>query len=493
MKGLSSADLKKIDDIIKLGVPLTITTYSYSHDVQAKMDEFVTYFLQQIHQPHLKEYAVYCLNELAVNAKKANTKRVYFNELGLDIFNSAQYKIGIEKFKTETLENIDYYIDLQKKAGLYIKIGIKVNEQNFEIEVRNNSVMTWEEQSRANEKIAMAAKIDNIAEAMEFMDETEGAGLGLVIMMIMLKQIGATTKAYSISVIKDETVAKIRLPFSANYVQAVPEVSAAVIRQINQIPQFPENILELQKLINDPDVAIPDIAKKISGDLGITADLLKLVNSVAFGLKAKCSSIAEAVKLVGIRGIQNLLYSIGTMNVFADTHSSTEQQMLWQHSYKVAYFSYNLARVLRMQSILDDSYVCGLLHDIGKLVFSGLYPDVLNAVNRIQIERNIPQEIIATITSGIHHAEIGARLTEKWDFPKQITASIRFHHRIEEVPKQYFEITAAVALANFMVHYSEGNLTFDQIPQPILQAFNVKDEGVIKKLSDNFSKGFENT
>ena len=95
MKGLSSADLKKIDDIIKLGVPLTITTYSYSHDVQAKMDEFVTYFLQQIHQPHLKEYAVYCLNELAVNAKKANTKRVYFNELGLDIFNSTQYKIGI--------------------------------------------------------------------------------------------------------------------------------------------------------------------------------------------------------------------------------------------------------------------------------------------------------------------------------------------------------------------------------------------------------------
>ena len=181
------------------------------------------------------------------------------------------------------------------------------------------------------------------------------------------------------------------------------------------------------------------------------------------------------------------------MNVFADTHSATEQQMLWQHSYKVAYFSYNLARVLRMQSILDDSYVCGLLHDIGKLVFSGLYPDVLNAVNRIQIERNIPQEIIATITSGIHHAEIGARLTEKWDFPKQITASIRFHHRIEEVPKQYFEITAAVALANFMVHYSEGNLTFDQIPQPILQAFNVKDESVIKKLSDNFSKGFENT
>ncbi len=491
MQNLQSSDLKKIDDAIKFGVPLTVTTYSYSHEVQSKLDELVTYFLTKIHQLHLKDYVMYCLNELAVNAKKANTKRVYFNELGLDIFNSAQYKIGIEKFKQETLENIDHYMELQKKAGLYVKIGLQMSGQNFEVEVRNNSIMTQEEQLRAHEKIAMTANMSDIAQAMGNIDETEGAGLGLIIMMLMLKQIGATTKAYSIEVIKNETVAKIQLPFSAQYTTAVTELSAAIIRQINQIPQFPEKILELQRLINSPDVEMPDIAKKISGDLGITADLLKLVNSAAFGLKTKCSNIAEAVKLVGIRGIQNLLYSVGTMNVFTETHTSDEQTRLWKHAYKVAYFSYNLARVLRMHRILDDAYVCGLLHDIGKLVFSGLYPDVLNTMYRIQKERNIPQTIVETIISGIHHEEIGARLTEKWQFPKQITESIRYHHRIEEAPKEFFEITATVALANFMVHYSENVLTFEQIPQSVLQVFNIKTEEVLKKLTDNFLKGFE--
>lgn len=488
---LTDSDRKKIDDAIKLGTQITVSTYSYSREVQTKLENLIDYFLKQIHQEQLKEYALYCLNELAINAKKANTKRVYFKEHGLDIFNSVQYKMGIERFKKETLENIDHYIEKQKEAGLYIKIVLQTNSNNFEIEVRNNSVMTKEEEFRVQQKISLSKTMTDMAEAMaSAVDETEGAGLGLIIMMLMLKQIGASSNAYSIEVINDETISKIRLPFSAKYVQTVSELSAAVTRQIKQIPQFPQKILELQKLINTPDVEINAIAKKISNDIGITTDLLKLVNSAAFGLKAKCSNIAEAVKLVGIRGIQNLLYSIGTMNIFAETHKTEEQQALWTHAYKVAYFSYNLARVLRMNTVLDDAYVCGLLHDIGKLIVSGLYPDVLNTIYRIQKQRKIPKEIIDIVTSGMHHPEIGAKLTEKWNFPKQITASTLYHHNINDAPKEYFQITATVALANFMVHYSEDTVTFEQIPPSILKAFKIEDEQVIKKLADNFSKGF---
>lgn len=488
---LNANDLQKIDNAIKLGTNITITTYDYHRAVQKKLDDLVGYFLEKIQQAHLKDYALYCMNELAINAKKANTKRIFFREHGLDIFDPVQYKMGIESFKKETLENIDHYTNMQKEAGLYVKIILHANENSFTIEVRNNVVMTNEEKLRIQQKLATAQETDDMAEAMaNAIDETEGAGLGLIIMTLMLRQIGASSDAYSIEVIKDETVSKITLPFSAHYVETVHTLSDEIIKQINQIPQFPQKIVELQKLINDPDVEITDIAKTISNDVGITTDLLKLVNSVAFGLKAKCSNIAEAVKLVGIRGIQNLLYSIGTMNIFTQTGTTEEQQALWQHSYKVGYFSYNLARVLRIKSIIDDAYVCGLLHDVGKLVVSGLYPDVLNTISRIQRQQKIPKQLIDIITSGMHHAEIGAKLTEKWNFPKQISASILYHHNLAAVPKEFFQITATIALANYLVHYSDGMVNFEQIPKKVLEAFKIENEAVVKKIAANFTAGF---
>ncbi|MEL3908733.1 MAG: HDOD domain-containing protein [Treponemataceae bacterium] len=484
-------DVKKVDEAIKLGIPISVTTYNYSKEVQTKLGELIAYFLNKIDQVHLKDYAIYCLSELAVNAKKANTKRVFFDEQGLDIFDKDQYETGMQSFKKETIENIDYYLERQKDEGLYIKVTVQIAGDSFEIEVRNNAIMTQEEMERIKQKITLSSNMEDISEAVTMIDETEGAGLGLMIMMLMLKQINAGPDAYSIEVVKDETISKIRLPFSADYTNTVDKISSRIIRQINQIPQFPEKILELQKLINNPDTTIPEIAKKISDDVGITTDLLKVVNSVAFGLKVKCSSIPEAVKLVGVRGIQNLLYSIGTMNVFTRNKSTNEHQMLWHHSYKVAYFSYNLARVLRMGDVLDDAYVCGLLHDIGKLVFSGLYPDVLSTIYRVQKENKISQKIIDTVISGINHAEIGALLAEKWNFPPQIISSIRYHHSVDLVEKDFIEITMTVALANYMVHYAEGVLTFDQIPVKILQAFNIENEEMLSKLTNNFSKGFE--
>ncbi|MBQ7611769.1 MAG: HDOD domain-containing protein [Spirochaetaceae bacterium] len=493
MADLKKIDFKKIDDAIQLGMPITITTYTFSHAVQSHIEKIVNYFLEHIEQAHLKDYAMYCLNELAVNAKKANTKRVYFKELGLDIQNTIQYRIGMDKFKKETLERIDFFLNMQEKEGLYIKIVLSIRSNNFEIEIRNNCIMTREEHLRINEKITMAATVNDFSEVMsDVVDETEGAGLGIIIMLLMLKQIGASHKCFSVEVSKTETISKISLPFSADYNATIKDLSDTIVKQINEIPQFPEKILQLQKMINDTDSTISDIARTISADVGITADLLKLVNSAAFGLKQKCNNIAEAVKLIGIRGISNLLYSIGTVNVFAEIGNEDEQNSLWEHAYKCAYFSYNLARVLRLHSVIDDAYVCGLLHDIGKLVFSGLYPNTLQILYKIQKKRNIPQNIINAITSGIQHAEIGARLTEKWSFPSQITQAILYHHNIDDVDEQYLHITATVSLANYLVHYSEGLLDFDQIPIKVLKIFNIDNEDVLKKLSSTFTKGFEN-
>ncbi|MDR1899977.1 MAG: hypothetical protein LBQ55_08225, partial [Treponema sp.] len=91
-------DESKVKKAVQSGIPLTITTFTLPHEIEIYIEQVITVFLKQVDQEKLKDYIVYCVQELAVNAKKANTKRVYFTERGLDLANPDDYKEGMEHF-----------------------------------------------------------------------------------------------------------------------------------------------------------------------------------------------------------------------------------------------------------------------------------------------------------------------------------------------------------------------------------------------------------
>ena len=116
----------KIRKAIESELPLLITTFTLSHEMELYINEVVSCFLRELNQEFMIQYVLYCVNELTSNAKKANTKRVYFQEKQLDINNEMQYKKGMENFKKDTLDNINHYLTLQKEQGLYIKQMINI-------------------------------------------------------------------------------------------------------------------------------------------------------------------------------------------------------------------------------------------------------------------------------------------------------------------------------------------------------------------------------
>ena len=83
-------DMSKIKMAIRAGIPLSITTYTLPHEMQEYMEDVLTAFLVEMEQEHMVEYLKYCLNELVTNSKKANTKRIYFKEKKLNIFDNAE-------------------------------------------------------------------------------------------------------------------------------------------------------------------------------------------------------------------------------------------------------------------------------------------------------------------------------------------------------------------------------------------------------------------
>ncbi|MGD9940946.1 MAG: hypothetical protein AB7T74_14220, partial [Clostridia bacterium] len=135
-------DVTKIKKAVHSAIPLTITTYTLPHEIEVYMEDVLEVFLNELGQSRIKDYLVYCLRELAVNAKKANTKRVYFDSRNLDLNSQTDYAEGMRTFKSDTMENLPFYLQKQKDARLYIKIIFQARGSTVVLEVRNNAPLT---------------------------------------------------------------------------------------------------------------------------------------------------------------------------------------------------------------------------------------------------------------------------------------------------------------------------------------------------------------
>ena len=482
-------DKNKIKQAVQMNIPISINTYTLPKETETYIVDVAKAFLGAIHQDAIQDYIVYCLNELTTNAKKANTKRVYFKEKGFDIYDQKSYDEGMLNFKQESLDNIEYYLQQQKKAGLYIKVIMQVKQGHIIFEVRNNVQMVATEFKRIFDRMVVARDYENMDQAfMQAIDDTEGAGLGLIIMLLMLKKIGLQEDAFELIAEKDLTINRITIPIDFEANRHLVELTKTIVNYIEEIPQFPEKIMQIQHLINDPNATMGTIASFISDDIALTTDLLKLVNSVAFGLTKECMSITEAVKMAGLRGIQHLLYSVGTLQVLKVT--GNEQKRLWDHTYRCAFFAYNLAKMQGKTHLLEEIYVCALLHDLGKIVFSSIYPEVLEKIKTLQAEKNIPDQVIKSVMSGMEHQAIGVAVAEKWHLPAAIINTIKYQYEPEAAPKKYYELVSTVSFAEFMLQFFDGNISYYQIPPVLLKQHNIENEAQLRELCGKLNAKF---
>ncbi|MBR6079865.1 MAG: HDOD domain-containing protein [Treponema sp.] len=486
-------DVSKIRKAIQSGIPLTITTYTLPHEMEDYIADVLKVFLTEVRQDQMVESLSYCLKELVNNAKKANTKRIYFEEKGLDINKRSDYVKGMQTFKQDTIDDIDHYLQAQKDRGLYIKTIMQTRNNKIRVEVRNKAVLTYYEYKRVHDKITRAQQYKSVEDGLaQLLDDSEGAGLGLVIMILVLKKIGLGEDSYQIFTEGGETVTRLTLPFNDKMCTDISELSSRFVAFIDGLPEFPENINEINKVINNPDSKMSDIAMKISTDVSLTAELLKLVNSATFALASPCHSIGDAVKLVGIRGIKNLLYSIGSVKILSSDDDTEHIKELWDHSYQVAFYSYNLARSFCREAgekaFVDDSYVCGLLHDMGKIIFETAHPDIMEKVDGICVEYGLSTDLFERLVAGVNHGEIGAKVARKWNFPDMIVNTIRYHHSPETAPLENRMLAEIVCIADSLAHYQSGDIEYDQMEIQLMRRYGIQSEDDVKAIVEKLDK-----
>ncbi len=484
-------DIAEIQRAALRSIPLTFKLTSFPHESHALLDRILETYLVELGQERILEPLSYCLKELIMNAQKANTKRVFFEEKGLDIDSEPDYEKGMKHFRVESAERLPHWLERLKERGLFISVTFHATRGSLTISVRNSAELTAREQVRIFDRITRARAYNSFVEALaKPLDSAEGAGLGILILLQFLKRIGLGEEAFSIEARDGVTIASLVIPVSQVHLQKIAVLTEVIVRDVEDLPQFPETTVELIRLCEDPKVTVGRIGAKISTDPVLTADLLKLVNSAHYMLPHRVDNILQAVKIVGTKGLRNLLYSYGAQKIIGEKYS--EMKTLWDHSYRAAYYAFLLARSFKQrQDILDDVYVAGILHDLGQIIVSYLHPAAMDQMARFCKEKDIPPAILERFSFGLNHAEIGAMIARKWNFPEQLIHGIQYHHDPLSAPVQFKEIVFCVYLANAFCDVERAYIDFEQIQAPVLRDFGITTEDQCRRILERLQRSFD--
>ena len=211
---------KNIEIAVNDGRQITVITYSVNNDIEQQLDTIIATILERHGDPELKGPIYTCIKELAINGTKANQKRVFFEEIGLDMLDPSAYAEGMRLYKQSLSERkaLEYGVRARDK-GLFVKISFDYDEAGMRIRVMNNTPINPAEERRLRDKLARVMQYESIVEFyMEQGDETEGAGMGIALIIILLKGAGINPHYFRLGLSNDITTALIEIPFNEGFV-----------------------------------------------------------------------------------------------------------------------------------------------------------------------------------------------------------------------------------------------------------------------------------
>ncbi|WP_163808759.1 response regulator [Pseudodesulfovibrio sp. JC047] len=226
-----------------------------------------------------------------------------------------------------------------------------------------------------------------------------------------------------------------------------------LVTRIEALPVIPEVFEEAEAELRKDEPSIEVIATTIARDVGLVAEIIKLINSPYFGLPTQVDSVEKAITLLGLDTIRALIFSTHLFTVYEEkTLPTFSLSLLWEHSFRVS----NIARLIATHEaasrhVITQCRMAGLLHDVGKLVmasaFSKKYTEALDQV------ASHPETTISQAEQDlfeITHAEVGAYLMGLWGMSSDVVHAIGYHHRFNEIDN---DVARYLSLADSIDHH----------------------------------------
>ena len=224
-----------------------------------------------------------------------------------------------------------------------------------------------------------------------------------------------------------------------------------IVEQINMLEPIPPIATQIMALAQDPNSSLAEISDLILKDPALTANLLKICNSAFFSLSRQVESVRDAITLLGLDQIVELVLAGSLSANFKKelVGYGLGERDLWRHAVSSAHVAGILAERFGASQNKHLIYTAALVKDIGKLILGRFVAFSFEQINiRVHSQghsfNDAEHEII-----GMNHEELGALVAKKWHFSQNLIYIIRHHHLSDESARQDLE-TALVYLADII-------------------------------------------
>jgi putative nucleotidyltransferase with HDIG domain len=220
---------------------------------------------------------------------------------------------------------------------------------------------------------------------------------------------------------------------------------------IGRLPSLSTTAAKVLETCNNPKASPNDLNRVISLDPVLTGQVLRLINSAYYSLRHPVSSLTRAIIMLGINTVKNLVLSFTILEQLRNKQSfrALSADKFWTHSLSVGVISKCLAAAKKV-SLTDreEFFVCGLLHDLGKIPLNHQFPDQYRQAIDMAKRSRRPLAQAENVVFGINHGTIGGMIAEKWRLSPAMIETLKCHHRPDETQADSRQLVFTVALAD---------------------------------------------
>lgn len=213
-------------------------------------------------------------------------------------------------------------------------------------------------------------------------------------------------------------------PGSAVRRRRVPGSEAAIAARTKGVRPFPMAAAKVLSLTGGTEFDPVAIVREIESDVALAARVLRLVNSSAFALRSRVSSLHTAVVMLGSSGVREAVVAGAVLNMFPGK-TTDAWSALQSHAMMTATLARHLAPEWRLPG--DEMFTAAFLHDIGKWILLEQEEDYASVLEQFG---GMPEGTLDEERGryGFDHAELTEHLLHHWAFPKSITRVVGLHH-----------------------------------------------------------------
>ena len=259
-----------------------------------------------------------------------------------------------------------------------------------------------------------------------------------------------------------------------------------------EIPTLPDIYYDFKQAMEDPEGSFDQISTIISIDTGLTARLLRIVNSAFYGFPSQIETISHAISVVGLEQLNNLVLSTVVMDRFKGISDSViNMESFWKHSIACGL----AARVLaghRKEVNTERYFVAGMLHDLGRLVTAMSSPfSILSVFMRCKSEEIQLHQSEKDIL-GFSHTDVGEQLLKNWSLPKFHQKVVGNHHPSTDLESGILNI--ADHIANDLKLGDSGEALFPPpLDEEVLALLKLPEEIDINIIKEEVEELFNST